>query len=371
MGSRRSKGEGTLYQRKSDKRWYGQITLPSGKRKGFYGKEKAEVKRRMKEAQTAIAKGIALPDESQSVAEYVQHWLDMTTRIRPSTKQRYRYDVRRIVAYFGEQPLSKLKAQHIQMFYAACLKEVGSTSVHHIHGVVHHALQDAVRLSLVERNEADLVDAPSVAHVEMKTLSEDQARELLVAVQGHRFEMLYLLALRTGMRRGELLALKWQDVDLKRGMISVRANVQRVDLPGERLRIDDTKTDNSHRQVKIKQSTIDALKAHQQQQRFAMQRFAEWHEQKLVFTGPTGKVISPELPGRILHRILQDAQLPDIRFHDLRHTAVTILLARGVPPHTVAKMIGDDVGLMLKVYAHVTPSMMDDAAEVMDVVFGG
>jgi integrase len=368
---RRSKGEGTLYKRSSDGRWYGQITLPSGKRKGFYGKEKAEVKRRMKEAQTAIAKGLTLPDESQSISDYVQHWLDMTTTIRPSTRIRYQYDVRRICTYFGAQPLAKLTPQHVQMFYASVLKDHSSTTARHAHSVLHHALSDAVRLSLIEKNPADLVDAPRRNHVEMKTLTEDQARALLEEAQGHRYQTLYLLALRTGMRCGELLALRWQDVDLKRGKITVHASAQRIDHPGERFRIDDTKTQRSHREVPITPAVVEALKAHQHEQKVAKLAVLDWQEQDLVFPGRHGKLIPLEMPGRALDMLLRRATLPDIRFHDLRHTCVTILLARGVQPHTVAAMIGDDVGLMLRVYAHVTPSQLDQAASVMDAVFGG
>jgi len=371
MGSRRSKGEGTLYQRKSDKRWYGQITLPSGKRKGFYGKEKAEVKRRMKEAQTAIAKGVTLPDESQTVADYMQHWLNMTTTIRASTRIRYQYDVNRIGAYFTDTRLSKLTPQLVQMFYASVLKDHSSTTARHSHQVLHHALYDAVRLNLIEKNPSDQVDKPRRAHHEMKILTEDDARALLEAARGHRYETLYLLALRTGMRRHELLALRWQDVDMKRGKIVVRAGVQRVNLPGERFRIDDTKTQHSQRTVDISPVVVEALKAHQhalKEQRVAAK---EWTDNNLVFPNRYGKIIPLEMPARALDKLLRDAGLPDVRFHDLRHTAVTILLSHGVQPHTVAKMIGDDVALMLRTYAHVLPSQLEATASVMDSVFGG
>lgn len=370
--SRRSKGEGTLYKRSSDGRWYGQITMPSGKRKGFYGKEKAEVKRRMKEAQQAIAKGLTLPDESQSVAAYMQSWLDMTTTIRASTRIRYQYDVKRIAAYFGEQRLAKLTGQHVQMFYADCKRRgCSETTVRHAHQVLHHALYDAVRLNLIEKNPADQVDKPPRTHTEMKILTEDQARALLEAARGHRYETLYLLALRTGMRRGELLALRWQDVNLKRGLITVHVGVQRVDLPGERTRIEDTKTERSHREVKITPAVVEALQRHRHAQKEARMAALDWQDQDLVFCGKRGKLIPLEMPARDLDTLLREAGLPDVRFHDLRHTCVTILLSHGVPPHTVARQIGDEVALMLRVYAHVLPSQLEQAASVMDTVFGG
>jgi integrase len=368
--TRRSKGEGTLYKR-ADGRWYAQITLPSGKRKGFYGKEKADVKRRMREAQTALAKGLTLPDESQSVAEYVQRWLDTELKIRPSTRRTYQYDVDKIVAYFGALPLAKLGPQQVQGFYADLLKTHSATRAHHVHSVLHHALYDAVRLSLIDKNPADLVDAPPQTRREMQTLSEDQANALLRAAEGHRYETLFLLAMRTGMRRGELLALRWPDVDLRHGALVVHASTQRVDRPGERIIIGDTKTANSHRTVKVSPTVVEALRAHQHQQKEARLAATDWQPLDLVFPGRGGSILPPELPSRALDALLRAAGLPDVRFHDLRHTAVTILLARGVQPHTVAKMIGDDVALMLRTYAHVSPAQLEQAASVMDSVFGG
>jgi len=370
--TKRGKGEGSIYQR-GDKRWSAQITLPSGKRQTYYGKTRKEVVARLDEAKALLKRGLPLPSERQTVADYMRGWLASVTTIRATTKARYAQDVERIARAFPTTPLVRLSAQQVQTFYGKLAEGLSSTTVHHTHAVLHRALSDALRMDLVSQNVADKVDAPRRDHHEMTTLGEEQGRILLEMAKESRYQALFVLALATGMRRGELLALKWQDVDLDKGVLSVRASVQILDGAPDRLIIAETKTAHSRRQVSLGKRVIDALRAHKAAQK--AERFhvgpGVWVEHDLVFPGYRGGILDPQRPGKTLNQLLRAANLPPMRFHDLRHTAISLMLARGVQPHTVAKLVGDDVGLMLRVYAHVSPNQEKEAAAVMDAVFGG
>ncbi len=368
--TKRGKGEGSIYQR-GDKRWSAQITLPSGKRQTYYGKTRKDVVSRLDEAKQLLKRGLPLPSERQTVADYMRSWLQSVTTIRATTKARYAQDVERIADAFPTTPLVRLSAQQVSQFYGKLAEGLSSTTVHHTHAVLHRALSDALRMDLVSQNVADKVDAPRRDHHEMTTLGEEQGRTLLEMAKESRYQALFVLALATGMRRGELLALKWQDVDLDKGVLSVRASVQILDGAAERLVIAETKTAHSRRQVSLGKHVVDALRAHRTRQKAERKWIPEWQEHDLVFPGYRGGILDPQRPGKTLNQLLKRANLPPMRFHDLRHTAISLMLARGVQPHTVAKLVGDDVGLMLRVYAHVSPNQEKEAAAVMDAVFGG
>jgi integrase len=368
--TKRGKGEGTIYKR-PDGLWYAQITLPGGKRPGWYGKTRKEALAKLAEAQKAIERGLPLPSEKQTVALYLASWLEMLSDVRPSTKNRYAQDVRRIVAKFGYVPLSQLSSQQVELWYADLLKTLSPTTVHHTHATLHHALYDAQRHRLIPENIADLVNAPSPHHHEMQALDEEEARQLVALVQSHRFEALYTLAVTTGMRRGELLALKWQDVDLERGTLSVRTSVQIVDRGTQRLVIAETKTANSRRLIQIPAPALEVLRSHRTRQKAEkLRQGGNWQEQGLVFPGYRGGILNPKTPGEALTKLLKKAGLPAIRFHDLRHTAISIALSRGIPVHVVAKMAGDTEATIMRTYAHVTPKMREDAAAIIGAVFG-
>ncbi len=375
---RRDKGTGSVYQRKSDGRWCGQVTLPNGKVKSFYAPKnnnhRKVVLAKIDEARRALERGLPVPSERQTVGGYLTSWLEMLSDVRPSTKNRYAQDVRRIVQELGSASLAKLQPPQVQLFYAH-LQERGlsSTTIHHTHATLHHALHDAQRMGLVALNASEyVVNVPTPSHVEMQALDEAQARKLREIAQGHRFEALYTLAVMVGMRRGELLALKWADVDLERGTLSVRASVQIVDRAAERLQIAETKTANSRRMIHLPPQALDALRSHRTRQiAERLRQGADWQERGLVFPGHRGGLLNPKTPGEQLTKLLAANDLPMIRFHDLRHTAISIALARGIAIHAVAEMVGDTERTIMKTYAHVTPKMREDAAAIIGAVFGG
>ena len=215
---------------------------------------------------------------------------------------------------------------------------------------------------------ADLVTPPRAAHREMQTLSPEQARAFLDAAQGDRFHALYVLALSTGMRQGELLALRWQDVDLDRGTVQVRGSLQRTPAG---LTLTEPKTAASRRQVGLTPSAVAALRRHRVAQTEERLRFGSvWQDNGLVFCNEIGEPIdATHVTVRPFRRLLERAGLPQIRFHDLRHTAATLLLGQGVHPKMVSEMLGHtQIAITLDLYSHVTPTMQRQATDAMEAV---
>jgi integrase len=254
-----------------------------------------------------------------------------------------------------------------QHFYAQKLGEgLSSTTVRHIHAVLHRALVHAVRLGLVPRNSADAVEAPRMRRVEMQVLSAAQARAFLAASQSERLHALYVLALATGMRQGELLALHWKDVDLVQGGLQVRASLRYH--VGKGFVFQEPKTKHGRRTVALAPEAVQALKAHwarQDAERSALG--SAWRDEGLVFASEVGGPIeATNMLRGSFRRVVERARTPRIRFHDLRHTAASLLLGARVNPKVVSEMLGHStVSITLDIYAHVLPDMQQDAATTM------
>lgn len=223
---RRGNGEGSIRLR-TDGRYEARVSLPDGRRKSFFGKTRAEVAKKMTEASAERDKGIyTVTDDRQTLGNYLAQWLE-TQRppiVKPRTWDRYELDIRHhITPALGRIRLTKLSAMQVQTFYATKRAEgLAPASIAHIHAVLHAALDDAERLGAVTRNVSRLVTAPRPARRQMQVLTSEQARQLLRAVEGDHLEALYVLALTTTMRQGELLALRWDDVDLETGNLRVQ-----------------------------------------------------------------------------------------------------------------------------------------------------
>jgi integrase len=272
VAGRRGNKEGCIAKR-PDGRWHAYITLEGEKRKYFYGRTRQEVARRLMAAQHELESGLPVLDERQTVEQYLTTWLEtVKPQIRASSWRRYRDYVRvHLAPGLGKVPLAKISAQHVQLFYARKLGEgLSASTVHHMHGVLHRALEDALHMGLIQRNVTEMVRAPRRTSREMVALTEDQARKLLDIVAGDRFEALYVLAITTGMREGELLGLRWLDVDLERGTLQVRMNVQETT---GRFILAETKTAYSRRNIALTQAASEALRRHrarQNEERLAM-----------------------------------------------------------------------------------------------------
>jgi len=371
MPTKRGNSEGNIRKR-TDGRWEARITLADGKRKSFFAKTRQEAAKMLVAATRDRDAGLPVVGGGQTLAQYLATWLET---VRPSLKAKafrsYEQLTRvHVLPTLGRTPLTKVTPQQLQWLYATRL-EAGSstTTVHHVHTVLHTALEAGLRLGLVQRNVCDLVDPPRMRHYEIHVLTPAQVQILLQASQGHRLEALFFVALATGMRQGELLALKWQDVDLERGHLTVRATLQRN--RGGGFVLVPPKTKRSRRRVVLPTVAIQALIAHRKRQDIERQTLGmAWDEQGFVFTNRLGRPLDGiHVLRRALRPLLLRAGLPPIRFHDLRHTAATLLLIQGVNPKVVSEVLGhSNVSITLEIYSHVLPDLQRLAADAMNDV---
>jgi len=371
--AKRANGEGSIHKR-ADGRWCASLTLPKGKRAHFLGKGREEVAKKLTAAKKSRDDGLSVIVERQTVSQFMQSWLKATKlSIRERTWVRYEQYVRlHIEPTLGKLSLTKLTPQHLQRLYAERLDAgLSPTTVHHLHATLHKALEQAVRWGLLGRNVADLVDPPRIARFEIQTLSPDDARLLLDAAACDRLEALYVLALTTGAREGELLALRWRDVHFDANALEIRGSLQRVPTG---LIIAEPKTGKSRRRVGLTDTAITALRQHRARQAAERLRLGPAWENvhDLVFTDETGRPIdATKFLRNSFAPLLRRAGLPAMRFHDLRHTAATLLLGRGIHPKIVSEMLGhSQIAITLDLYSHVTPTMQLEATAAMESILG-
>jgi integrase len=348
---------------------------PDGpKRKYIYGRKYKDVERKLAEAMGDAARGIYFDDENQTVAHYMECWLEDSARgdLGHRAYHNYKLQIRRHISpAFGRLKLSKLTAAHIQSLYAAKLRDgLKPSSVRYIHAVLHRALEQAVRFNFIPFHPASRVDPPKIRQEEITPLDAEQARRLLNAARGDRFEALYVLSLTTGLRMGEALGLRWSDVDLDAGTLRVSRQVQRM-REGGGLVFSEPKN-ASRRTLDLPQRAVEALRSHRKRQVEERVRATHYENSGLVFaTGKGTPLDAQNIVNRFFKPLLRRAGLPDIRWHDLRHTYATLLLSRGTHPTYVQKSLGHaSVQLTLDRYSHWMPSMGCITAEGIDEALG-
>lgn len=219
----------------------------------------------------------------------------------------------------------------------------------------------------MQRNVSELIDPPRIRHHEMTVLSPEQVRTFLATAKNDRYYVLYVLALTTGMRQGELLALKWRDVDLDGARLTVRATLQYITRQG--YVFTPPKTKRRRRSIALTSAAVDALRAHRQRLDIEREKLSgAWADHNLVFPNTIGRPLDGiRLLQRYFHPLLERASLPRIRFYGLRHTAATLLLGKGINPKIVSEMLGHaQVAITLDIYSHVVPHMQEQAAAAMD-----
>jgi integrase len=370
MVRKRANGEGSV-SRRPDGRWMGRITLPNGRRKTLYGPTKDETAKMVRALVHQQDAGVPIPTEDPPLRDFLQTWLAAVEHtLRPTTYRRYEQVVRTdLIPELGGVRLSKLNPAHVHRLHGSLLNRgLSTTSVHHVHAVLHRALNQGVRWGYVLRNAASLVDAPRMERHEFRTLSSDEARAFLKEAEGDRHHALYALALTTGMRQGELLALQWRNVDLKRATLHIRGSLERR---AKTLAIGQPKTRTSRRQVRLTATAVEALRQHRLRQNEERLRVgAAWEDNDLVFCTEVGTPASASnLLNRSFRPLLKRAGIERIRFHDLRHTAATLLLEQGLHPKLVSEMLGHStIAITLDLYSHVTESMHKQAADAMDAI---
>ncbi len=369
--SRRGNGEGSIYRRAADGRWVAAITWPTGRRQKWYAKTRTEAAAKLAEAVRAQGVNRSGAGFRLRTDEFLAQWLEAAKpNLGPRTWVRYEQLLRiHAVPAIGRIPLARLGPRDLQLCYAAAAATgISSSTVHRLHSVLHKALRQAERWELVSRSAAALVEAPQDAPSEMSTLNAEQVQRLLTAARGNRLEALYVLAVTTGMRQGQLLGLRWQDVELDHGSLAVVRNLQ--PLPG--LGLTSTKrqkTEGSRHRVELGVLALEALKAHKTRQVDERSLAgATWEDHDLVFPHVLGGPMTRyQLVIQGFEPLLAAAALPRIRFHDLRHTTATLLLSQGVHPKIVSDLLGHSTtAITLDTYSHVTQTMSRAAADTLD-----
>ena len=363
--AKRGHGEGTIFRR-SDGRWCGMVSLEDGRRKVLYAKSRQEISQKIAEALRVKTLGVLVTDERQTVAQYLTEWLRDTAkpRIRPSTYTSYESIVRKhIVPAIGRVPVRKLTPQQVQRLLND--KHAAGLNPKRMHGVLRAALNQAVKFGVVPRNVATMVTPPRIAAYEIEPFTPNQVRTLLSALQGHRLEALYSVAVAMGLRQGEALGLRWEDIDFAAGTLRVRYALQRIEGKFELV---EPKTTKSRRTLYLPAMTLGALREHRTGQ--LEERLAAgptWTESDLVFTTPTGTPIDSRNLTLSFQRLLQRSGLPKRRFHDLRHSCATLLLVQGVPARVVMETLGhSQISLTLNTYSHVPSELQREAAVRMN-----
>lgn len=373
MGKRRGHDEGGVTRRK-DGRWAASFYDETMKRRFVYGRTKQEALEKLRKVRHEYEQGTLVDGSKVKLGAYLEQWLEEIKRpkLRISSYEKYKKTLRLyIIPALGEVQLQKLTPQHVQALYTKMGKARKSPkTIQAVHGLLHNALDHAVSWDLVARNVVDRVKAPPLEKKEPQPLDADQARRLLEAARGHRLEMLLTLALVTGMRRGELLALRWSNVDFVAGVLMVRRTVDFIAHYGYvETR---PKTKKGYRKIVLPSFMIERLQLYrvaQSEQRVKMGD--RWYDLDLVVCGLEGNYLNPRYLLKLFDKVLKQAGLPHMRFHDLRHSVVTLLLAMGVDPRSIQEFVGhEDIETTLGIYGHVLPSMQRGIAEKLDDLFG-
>ena len=361
---KRANGEGSIYRRKQGQ-WVAVISLGTGKRKYFYCQSQAEAVLTLQQAQHARFIGTLTTTRSETVEMFLLNWLkyEVQPSVRERTYQTYQQTVMQdLLPCLGKISLQKLTSWDIQeLYHQRRQQQVASSTLSKIHRILSHALNDAVKLGHVFRNVAQFVELPPANKQDRVTqaLTFEQAHQLLTIARNDPLEALYVLALTTGMRQGEILALKWSDLDLTYGKLQVQRTLIRISE--DKAIVSEPKTPTSRRCIQLPQLAIEALSRHHQKQQIAYRqskRVPEW-----VFCERDGLPLrAANLIRQSFYPLLEKADLPRIRFHDLRHSTATLLLTLGIHPKIVQELLGhSQIFVTLDIYSHILPTLQGEA----------
>ena len=374
--------------KKRGKSWCYVVDLP----RRADGKRNQKIKsgfRTRKEAEAALAttmteanKGEYIEPSRMTVKDYLTKWLEDSVKHnnKKSTLVNYKYLLEtHVFEEIGEIELGSLQPRHLQQLYSDKLQNgrvdgeggLSATTVRRIHAVLRKALSTAVKWQLIRLNPADAVDAPKQSRKEMKCLTKEDVETFLEAVQSDTYKVLYLVAIMTGMRRGEILGLRWQDVDLDNGQASIRQSY--IALHDGSMHLDTTKTKGSERTVALPNSVVQALRKHKVLQAAHQLKLGPaYKDHDLVFASEMGTPINASNLNRNFKQTLKKAGLPNIRPHDLRHTHATLMLQEGVHPKIVSERLGhSSIQITLDTYSHVLPNLQSEAAQKLDKALFG
>jgi integrase len=347
------------------------VETPGGpKRKTVYGKTYDEVKKKLNTLRADADKGLVFDAGNVTVGKYLEAWLTHRVKgtVRESTFGSYSRTVNNyLIPGIGKIKLKNLKPMHLRKLYWETLASGRSTrTVQYMHTLTKKALKDAIRGELIPHNPAEAVDPPKMKREEMRPLSAEEVRRLLTVTQDDRLAALWTVAVHTGMRPGEMLALKWGDVDMDARTLQVRRalSAQVVSEP---------KTKRSRRRIGLSCGAHAALRDHRKRQLEERMRRGElWEDRDLVFPSSVGTHMSQRNLTRAFKAAAARAGLPEtVRLYDLRHTCATLLLSRNVHPKYVQELLGHaSIALTLDTYSHVVPGMDGGMGDAIDAALG-
>lgn len=356
----------------------------TGKRLRHYETVKGSkklAKQRLAELEVGVESGSYIKPRRITLAEWLNNWLDgyVATNCSPRTAQSYQSEIRRhLIPALGAITLTQLQPHQIQNYYAYALSQgrldgeggLSARTVEYHHRILAEALGHAVKMGFLMRNAAEATDPPHPERRNMRTMAIEDIPKYLEATQATPYHVLFYAALYTGMRLGELLGLRWCDVDLDMGCLSVvqalykRSGICRMTMP---------KTPSSRRRIALSPSLTLLLREYEAEQRTKSILLGKVPaDGDLVFSHPDGKPLDPGVVSHTFAKVLRKAKLPHIRFHDLRHTHATLLLKVGIHPKIVSERLGHaSIGITLDTYSHVLPGLQEKAAERFDDLVAG
>jgi integrase len=362
---RRIRGEGSVGWWEPRQCYRATRYLPNAKRQSFYGKTQKIALQKLKDAQSRAD----FDAGNITVAAYLERWLNsVNTSKAPSTARRYEQVVRiQIIPRLGQARLKTLTALHIQTLYddLATKTTLSPGSRHKVAEVIINALNQAIRWKLIPHNPAAQVPRPRYQPKERASLTTDQVRALLQAAKGYTLEAFFVLALHSGLREGEMLALHWPDIDFEKA--TVRVDRSLTQLKGGIFQLKEPKRPRSRRTVPLSADAINALNEHRKRM------FAKGQDVQTgpVFTTRTNRYIDHNnLLRAVFKPMLAKAGLADITIHDLRHTHASHLLRNGVPLHEVSRRLGHSrETVTLDTYAHLLPSASQELQSKLQTLF--
>lgn len=372
MAHRRSAGEGSLHFWKKKGLWVGRLTLPDGKRKRKTNKRQQVVKDWLLLERGKLAQGIYIADDKITIEAFMLRYLEDYAKrsLRVTTYQFYEGWTRRhIIPQLGKIRLTQLRANHINQFLTKMSDSgLSNRSVGMILAILKQALNKAVKWELIIKNPADLVSPPKVNEATPTVWTREQVNTFLKSLQGDRWAAIYYLAC-TGMRKGEILGLPLKALDLEKGYLTVIQTLQF--LPGQGKFLLPPKTEKSKRLIRLPEFVKESLRAHLVR-RESISKNLSWKDSGLVFTNDTGGAIFPTNLLRHFKAKLKSAGLPKIRFHDIRHTVASLLLAeKNVHPKFVSELLGhSSVNVTLNRYTHVINPMNTVVSDSLDEIMG-
>ena len=368
MAKRRTNKEGSIWR---DKNKWRAAVIVDGKRLTCNFDTKTECSAWIKEAQSQIERGMTYRKANVTLGDFIQQWLDIhKTTLAPKTALQYEQLVQNyILPQIGKIKLRELRLDRVEAHYIG-LQENGlsSRSVRFVHAVLHKSLNDAIRRGFAAYNAAQGALLPRLNFKEMVFLDADEVLRFLITAQESPYHTLYTLAIKTGMRKGELLALKWSDINWQSGTIRVQRQVQRI--KGQGLIFRSPKTRAGRRTILLGEKTLEALRKQLEQANLLKNLAGDyWEEHDLIFPSTVGTPLGGSNLSKDFKAHLEKAGVKKIRFHDLRHTAASLMLNHGVPVIVVSKILGHSkTSTTLDIYGHIIPVMQEVAAQIMDEI---